>query len=234
MKFFHDEGVVLRKHDVGEKDEVVVMLTKAHGKMPFMAKGSRDPKSRKAGALQIFNTVAFEARQGKGKMPYLQQVKSLRSRSLAIVSSSENLDQFYRAAEMVKLSDSFLQEAQVATNVYVDVNGALDATSVPSSVLIYWIRLYQDLGFVPEWSSCCMCHEGLSLEEPMVFSVDNKGFAHQSCVSLPLPNVEPDVVKLMSFFQKAGLSDALRVEVPEKLSGLVKNFLEQIQEYSKH
>jgi len=232
MKFFHDEGVVLRKHDVGEKDEVVILLTKAHGKMPFVAKGSRDPKSRKAGALQIFNTVAFEARQGKGKMPYLQQVKSLASRSLAIVGASENLDWFYRAAEVLKITDALVQEMQSVQRVYEDLNIVLNAVSVQWIVLIYWIRLFQDLGFVPDWSSCCVCDEGLSLEEPIVFSAENKGFAHQSCVSLPLPTVHGDVIKLMSFFQRADLSASLRVEVSEKLAVQVKNYLEEIKAHS--
>src|SRR5690606_10154184 len=113
---------------------------------------------------------------GKGKMPYLQQVKSLASRSLAIVGASENLDWFYRAAEVLKITDALVQEMQSVQRVYEDLNIVLNAVSVQWIVLIYWIRLFQDLGFVPDWSSCCVCDEGLSLEEPIVFSAENKGF----------------------------------------------------------
>jgi DNA repair protein RecO (recombination protein O) len=233
MKFIHDEGVVIRKYDVGEKDEVVLLLTKRLGKLAFMARGSRDPKSRKSGALQLFNTIAFQARQGRGKMAYLEQVKSLRSRSFSIVGT-ESLDDFYRASEMLKLTDVFIQESQNVHNVYDDLNRVLDVSSTFSVVLIYWIRLFQDLGFVPDWSSCCACNEPLFLEEPIVFSPDNKGFAHQTCFSLELPKVEASVVKLMSFFQKADISDSIRVEVNESLLNLVKSYLEQIQHHSKH
>jgi len=228
MKFIHDEGVVLRKYDTGEKDEVVVLLTKHHGKMAFVSRGSRDPKSRKAGALQLFNTVAFQAREGRGKLPYLEQVKSLRSRSFSIVGT-ESLDAFYRASEILKLTDSFVQESQTVQNVYEYLNHALDTISPPSVVLIFWIRLLQDFGALPELSSCCLCHEALSLEETLVFSSENRGFAHQSCLSLQLPRVEPSVVKLMSFYQKAEMEDSLRVEVKDPLFHLVHQYLQEIQ-----
>lgn len=228
MKFIHDEGVVLRKYDTGEKDEVVVFLTKRHGKMAFVSRGSRDPKSRKAGALQLFNTIAFQAREGRGKLPYLEQVKSLHSRSFSIVGT-ESLDTFYRASEMLKLTDSFIQESQSVQNVYEDLNQALDNVSSPSVVLIFWIRLLQDFGSLPDLSSCCSCHESLSLDEPIIFSAENRGFAHQSCFSVQLPQVDPSVVKLMSFFQRAEMADSLRVEVKDPLFHLVHRYLQEIQ-----
>ncbi|MGE3279261.1 MAG: DNA repair protein RecO [Candidatus Altimarinota bacterium] len=228
MKFIHDEGVVLRKYDIGEKDEVVVLLTKHHGKMVFVARGSRDPKSRKAGALQLFNTIAFQARVGRGKLPYLEQVKSLNSRSFSIVGS-ESLDAFYRASEMLKLTDSFIQESQSVQNVYEDLNLALDHISQSSVVFIFWIRLLQDFGALPDWSSCCICHEALSLDAPLVFSSENKGFAHQACLSFQSPRVEPSVIKLMSFYQRAEMNDSLRVIVKEPLLQLVRQTLQEIQ-----
>lgn len=236
MKFLHDEGVVLRKHHSGEKDEVVILLTKQQGKMAFLSKGSRDLKSRKAGALQLFNTVAFQANEGKGKLPYLRQVKSLRSRGFSLVSdASNNLDDFYRAAEILKLADQYLHELQNVQNVYNDLTLALDRVKTPTVFFVFWVRLLQDLGYIPDWSSCCMCHEKLDLSVVVQFSTENKGFAHALCCQKnpDMRNmsklVDSDLMKVLVYWQRVGVDDALKVEVPEHLQGQIRSVLEVIE-----
>ena len=231
MKFFHDEGVVLRKHDVGEKDEVVILMTKHLGKMAFMAKGSRDPKSRKAGSLQLCNTVAFEARESKSKLDYLQQVKTIRSRGTDLAEKDESLGKFYRAMEILKLTDTFLQELQSVHFVYNDLNLALDLAESPSIVLIYWVRLLQDLGYLPDWSLCCVCHEKLDLETPIEFSTENRGFAHQLLCRNQADKqklskaVDKDLVKVMSFWQRSALQEAVRVDVKSEILPRIRDIL---------
>jgi DNA repair protein RecO len=235
MKFFHDEGVVLRKHDVGEKDEVVILLTKSLGKTAIMSKGSRDPKSRKAGALQLANTIAFEARESKGKLSYLQQVKTLHSRGIALAEHDQSLGKFYRAMEILKLTDGFLQELQNVQYVYHDLNLALELIESPTIVLVYWVRLMNDLGYIPDWSSCSRCVEKFDLGVPLQFCAENQGFEHQllcqkaddkSPLSTP---VDSDVVKVLAFWQKMGIEDGVRVEVGEELMKKIRGILEAIE-----
>lgn len=236
MKFLHDEGVVLRKHHSGEKDEVVVLFTKQQGKMAFLSKGSRDLKSRKAGALQLFNTVAFQANEGKGKLPYLRQVKSLRSRGFSLVSdASKNLDDFYRAAEILKLADQYLHELQSVQNVYNDLTLALDRVKMPTVFLVFWVRMLQDLGYIPDWSSCCICHEKLELSAALQFSTENKGFAHSLCCQKHSDTgnmsklIDRDVIKVLVHWQRVGIDEALKVEVSEALQGEMRSLLEAIE-----
>lgn len=236
MKFLHDEGVVLRKHHSGEKDEVVILFTKQQGKMAFLSKGSRDLKSRKAGALQLFNTVAFQANEGKGKLPYLRQVKSLRSRGFSLVGdASKNLDDFYRAAEILKLADQYLHELQNVQNVYNDLTLALDRAKIPTVFLVFWVRLLQDLGYVPDWTACCMCHKKLDLSAAVQFSLENRGFAHLLCCQddpdrrKMTKQVDSDVMKVLAYWQRVNLDDALKVEVSEGLQADMRALLEAIE-----
>lgn len=235
MKFFHDEGVVLRKHPVGEKDEVLILLTKTKGKLPFMVYGCRDPKSRKAGALELFNTVAFEAREpvskkseNKSRMATLQQAKLIKSRGFAVVGMGDSLEAFYRASEVLKMTDFFLQEMQFVQNAYEDLNSALDVVESPSIELIYKIRLLTDLGYVPEWDSCCICHSKMDLEEMIVFSAEENGFAHKDCclsASMSKP-VDKNPVKIMSYFQRQGVVNASKVELTDEQRQQVTDVLE--------
>lgn len=51
------QAIVLQSHETGETSEVVKLFTAEFGRVGVMAKGSRRPKSRTAGALQPLNEV---------------------------------------------------------------------------------------------------------------------------------------------------------------------------------
>ncbi len=70
---------VLKKVNYSETDRVVTLLTKNKGKMPFIAKGVRRPKSKKRGHLEIFNLIEFSGSIKNGKMGYLSEVTTVRS-----------------------------------------------------------------------------------------------------------------------------------------------------------
>lgn len=61
-----DEGVVLGKRSFGEADRVISVYTKNHGRVSFIAKGIRRPKSRKRGHIEVFNQIKFQASVGRG------------------------------------------------------------------------------------------------------------------------------------------------------------------------
>lgn len=51
---YRDRAVVVRTHDFGEADRVVVLLTRAHGLVRAVAKGVRRSKSRFGSRVQLF------------------------------------------------------------------------------------------------------------------------------------------------------------------------------------
>ncbi len=66
MNGYKTEGVVLKRSNFGEADRIITLFTKHYGKITGLAKGIRKLTSRKRGALEIFNQVAFFATKGKG------------------------------------------------------------------------------------------------------------------------------------------------------------------------
>ena len=52
-----DEGVVLRTYQLGEADRIVVLMTKAHGKVRAVAKGVRKTGSRFGSRLEPLTHV---------------------------------------------------------------------------------------------------------------------------------------------------------------------------------
>lgn len=140
-----DLGIVLKKKSYKEKDEIVTLLTKSHGKVIFMSYGSRDPRSKKAGALQLTNTVEFLARPAKDLLPTLSQVRLITSRGFDL---AKDLDAFYRAMELLKICDFLLKEKM--TGPYFEMlEKALEHLDFPSVELVFEIRLLQESGFLP-------------------------------------------------------------------------------------
>jgi DNA repair protein RecO (recombination protein O) len=63
---YTSEGIVLARRDFGEADRILVLYTKNFGRVSFVAKGVRRPKSRKRGHVEVFNLVKFQAITGRG------------------------------------------------------------------------------------------------------------------------------------------------------------------------
>jgi DNA repair protein RecO len=235
MKSFHDEAIVLRKHSVKEKDEVIVLLTKRQGKMAFMSYGSRDPKSRKAGVVEIFNTIAFEARQGKLNLPVLQQAKPLKMRAFGVVHEDhQDLSIFYRASAMLKCVNENLQDLHSVQNVYIDLSLALDSVHEPLSELIFRVKFLDDMGLLSDLSVCCICQKSFKESDTMCFVEISTGFAHRECCrssadnELVIKPVDSSSVKLMKYFQKASFEEGIQVSVDETTIQQMLDFLSHV------
>ena len=72
------EGIVLSSRAYSEADKIITIYTAKHGKLSFIAKGVKRPKSRKRGSLEVFSHVKLQAQRGKG-MPLLTEVEILDS-----------------------------------------------------------------------------------------------------------------------------------------------------------
>ncbi|OGM24901.1 DNA repair protein RecO [Candidatus Woesebacteria bacterium RIFCSPHIGHO2_02_FULL_38_9] len=60
-KSYSTEGIVLARKKYSEADRIISILTRTYGKMSYIAKGVRYPKSRKRGSLEVFSYIKFQA-----------------------------------------------------------------------------------------------------------------------------------------------------------------------------
>ncbi|MDF2379726.1 MAG: DNA repair protein RecO [Candidatus Gracilibacteria bacterium] len=236
MKIIQDEGIVLRKRQLKEKDELVTVLTKNHGKMMFVVPGSRDPRSKKAGILELCNTIGFQVRESKSRFPYLNQVKLLKSRGFHIVEEDSTLDEFYRALGMLKLTDQFVQEEHNVNEVYALLSQGLDGVILNVSEMWYWIHLLDFLGFLPDFKICVGCHEKPDSSFDLVFCAEHKGFAHRKCLSMNTETVQNttvsisfDLLKIVSFIQLYSLSEVGRLSMDQKIFDQMKELFDTVK-----
>lgn len=60
-------GIILKKHPLGEADELVTVYTKDSGKLRAKAAGSRKIRSKLGGVLQTLNEIDFETASNTGR-----------------------------------------------------------------------------------------------------------------------------------------------------------------------
>ncbi len=65
VRSYTTDAIVLRNRPLGEKDRIVSLLSREHGKIPTVAKGARRPGSRLAAPTQPFAFAQFALARGR-------------------------------------------------------------------------------------------------------------------------------------------------------------------------
>lgn len=86
-KHYSSEGIVLARRNYGETDRILVVYSKAFGKISLMAKGVRKLKSRKRGSIEVFSYIKFAAARGK---------------NLDLITEVEVIDSFLKVRKNLK------------------------------------------------------------------------------------------------------------------------------------
>ncbi len=204
------EAIVLRHHDFGEADRLLVLYARGQGKVRALAKGVRRIRSRKAGHLQPLTAVRLLLAQG---------------RDLAIVTQAEaiatfpalrgDLTRYTYAAYAAELADKFTFEGEDHPGLYrllFDTLHRLEThPDIDLVVRYYEMRLLDLAGFRPELQHCTVCGESIQ-PEPQFFSPARGGVVCPRCgANTPgaLP-VSTDALRYLRHFQRSSFQGASR------------------------
>ena len=65
FRSYTSQAIVLQRRNFSEADRMLILFTKHYGKLSFLAKGVRRPKSKKRGSIEIFSKIKFSAAKGR-------------------------------------------------------------------------------------------------------------------------------------------------------------------------
>jgi DNA repair protein RecO (recombination protein O) len=157
VSLYHDQGVVLRTHKLGEADRIVSFMTKGHGKVRAVAKGVRKTKSRFGGRLEPTSHVRLLFYEGR-ELDIVTQAESIdHFRALR-----DDLDRLGRAVSMLEAADQLSLERQPNPRLYDMLVGALRTLADQDSPLVvsaFFLKLLALEGFRPQVESCLVCGE---------------------------------------------------------------------------
>lgn len=231
MPTFGTEGIVLRKANFGEADQIVTLLTRYHGKLKAVAKGIRKIGSRKGGNLDLLNHVKAYLAEGKN-LDIITEVELL-SAWPKLKSDLTTVAISYQIAE---LANEFLVEKQENREVYeltLSALGKLEDADKPEQVLaIYQVKLLADLGFQPELNKCVRCGlkltpDGLALSPALGGVIGPEERANDDLAW----GISADVLKVWRFFLAHDFDHSLKLTLPVEVAREVSRSLQYYLEY---
>jgi DNA repair protein RecO (recombination protein O) len=155
MPLYHDQGVVLRTHKLGEADRIVTLLTRDHGKVRAVAKGVRKTKSRFGGRLEPTSHVRLLLYEGR-ELDIVSQAESIdHFRALR-----DDLDRLGQAVSMLEAADQLALEREPSPRLYEMLVGALRTLADNGSPLVvpaFFLKVLALEGFRPQVESCLVC-----------------------------------------------------------------------------
>ena len=159
MTEIKQNGLVISERDYGENDKILTVLTERYGKLPVIAKGAKSVRNRHMPSTQLFCYASFGLRK-KG--------------NFYSITDSDLIENYYDIRyDVSKLSlatficDVINDVTQEGNNedeilrLTLNMLYAISKDLKPLEIIraTFEVRLAAELGYSPDISSCCVCHE---------------------------------------------------------------------------
>ncbi len=158
MKELRDDAVVLRTYKSGEADRVVVLWTRAHGKVRVIAKGVRKTSSRLGGSLETLGYVDVDLVRTRGDF-YIARHVAHRVRLVNLRADYSRIVAGYAVVEVVDaipsedVGDEDVFDLLVRVLVALD-NPDFNPNLIPAS---FFFKLLALDGSEPVLDECVTC-----------------------------------------------------------------------------
>ena len=214
------KGIILKKVDRREADQLFTLYTKDFGKLKILGKAIRKISSKLRSGMEIFYLSEIEFIQGKAHKTLtdailIEKFENLRKdlgKLTIAVKISEALDNLISAPE---------PEERI-WNLLLGVFKTLDRVDfkIKNLELIYYYffwKLLSILGYKPELYCCSVCQNKLKPEN-LYFSKEEGGVICQTCFLQDRSGKEitPDTVKILRIILDKNDKIVLRLKIKNK------------------
>lgn len=176
MSQYQAEAIVLAIKDWRGADKIVVLFTREYGKIPVVAYGLRQPKSRLSGCVQLFSHIDVIISSGKGLDVLRQCSLNESNRQLR-----EDLTKTAYAALVVEATAQLWPERDCQAETFellvIAMKLLRERNPRLAAIAICW-RLLSLAGYCPELSSCVLCGSTLDLS---AFDIEAGGLCCSQC-----------------------------------------------------
>lgn len=221
---YRSEGLIIKKEDRGENDQLFTVYTRNFGKLEILGKAIRKISSKLRSGAEIFYLSEIEFIQGKGYKTLtdailIEKFENLKRdlKKLRIAYKiSEVLYNLIRGQEADEKIWQLLNEAFQKLNNWKPNTGArLDAGPEIIYYYFFW-NFISLLGYQPGLYNCSICQKKLILEK-LYFSPREGGIICQSCFThqgfakqslggskkrKPIREIKPETIKILRIILK--------------------------------
>ena len=227
---YRTEGLILKKENRGEADQLFTIYTKDFGKLEILGKAIRKISSKLRSGADIFYLNEVEFIQGKAyktltdailieRFPNLR--KDLKRLKIAF-EISEIIDNLIRGEEKDEQIWQLLRKTlERLNNVYL---------SIKECWLIYYYFLWNFLsilGLQPQLNLCSICQKKLTPKN-LYFNEKEGGLICSNCFEKvkDRKKINPDTVKILRLIFEKNFEFLKRLKIEKKLQKEIKEISE--------
>ncbi|MFA5863645.1 MAG: DNA repair protein RecO [Phycisphaerae bacterium] len=193
-----DEVVCLSRREFSETSQVLVFISRSHGKISLLAKGSKRPRGKTAGGIDLLDTGQADfiiSSEGLGLLKEFLPGKPW----LAI---RKNIKKWYAALYAVEVVNISTKELEPIKEIFDLLTDSLDCLSAAGSdlelaeILVNTLmRLLSAIGYRPELQRCVNCKRQMTPSDWLFFSASGGGVVCRDC--------EPGILEKIRFEHRA-------------------------------
>lgn len=210
-KLCKTQGIILRRINFGEADQILTVLTRDYGKISLLAKGARRIKSKFCGRLELFYQVELVYFQGR-TLHHLNEVEMLSCMTLSDLDLRGSSILFY----IMEATSRLLPEGQEASDIFDLLSDSLNQLDTDSDIndlilYAYLTKLLSHLGFMGSFEECARSNVKLNLSEPIYLSSKDASLVRSGYADASDTKLTPAVIKWVNYMQKEDLEALKKV-----------------------
>jgi len=202
-------GIVIRRFNLNEADQIVTVLTENEGKVSLMAKGSRRLKSKFCGRLEPFYHVSLNYFQGR-ELGHLDEAEILEVYA-PLESDLKSKSILFFMAEITAKLVADDQECQEVYSLLSECMSGFEESHSEIILHAYMVKLLTLLGFMAPWDTCSRSNRKLNLAEPHFLSARDASVVRSGYNETTDIRLTPSVIKWVNYMQKESFSSLKRI-----------------------
>ena len=228
---YQTEAIIIKRIKLGEADRILTLYTPELGKIKAVAKGTRRPKSKLGGHVELLTHSLLMLARGRN-LDIITQAQTIDN----FLPLKDDLERISRGLYISELVDSFTAEHIENRRLFDLLLNSLHQLSQAQNgelVLRYFeLHLLDYLGYRPQLQRCANCSSPL---QPVTnfFSASQGGIlCHECACQEPIARpLSLNALKVLRLWQDCDYATASRVKTNPELS----SELEQVmREYIKY
>ena len=214
MSTYQTPAIVIGRHNFGEADRIMVILTPERGVIRAVAKGVRRIKSKLAGHLELFCQSDLMLVEGRN----LDILTSARlQHHVSVTNDYDCMKLAYLVAEMVNKLGSEGEHPGLYELVQQTLRALEEGTASDTLELWFKIRLLDTLGYRPELGACIVCGTA-DPHKSYRFNQEQGGIVDQGCAQAGNMPMSHDHIKFWRVLLDYPLEVAQRVPSATQLA----------------
>ena len=236
---YKTEGIVIKKENRGEADQLLTVFTKDFGKLEILGKAIRKIKSKLRAGADLFYLSEIDFIQGKTYKTLIDAVAIEKFKNLR--RDSEKLEIAYKIAEvacgLIKREERDGKIRELLWDVFEKLNNyPLQAAHYPLVYYYFLWNLFSILGYQVDLYHCVKCQNKLT-PTVMNFSSESNGIVCLKCSDDRIKDkilIYPETIKILRIFlkkdwvtlNKIKLEDSYKKEL-ESISDSFFNYIKE-------